>query len=49
MNGFAQRDWDRIEQESLTAIRRTWPVDELERMALEGHHTPVSGDSLHRP
>lgn len=40
------RTWASVEASALTAIREDWPVAKLELMALEGHPTPVCGDSL---
>ena len=41
-------NWEAVTIATLTAIRMTWPVTKLQRMAAQGHDTPASGDTLKR-
>uniref|UniRef100_A0AAU6R5B8 Helix-turn-helix DNA binding domain protein n=1 Tax=Micrococcus phage Olihed TaxID=3092209 RepID=A0AAU6R5B8_9CAUD len=43
---FSEQWWEGVTSRALTAIRREWTVERLERVARTGNPTPVSGDDL---
>jgi len=46
MKGTEDFNWYDISARAFTAIRQDWPVAKLELMALDGHETPVCGDTM---